>query len=339
MNKNLYTLFLITALLPLPSMAQTSQTPIAHWMMDGNAADSSGFGNHGSMTNVTSTTGRTGIPNTALYFNGQGNSYISIPSNNSFNTPEFSLCATVKPTAFYNGQCQVNQIFARGTTFTSGSYGLILYDNAYDNDCNIFDSTKEVFAGGISTNVDVSLQHYLQYTPTVVSNAWYSVVLTYDGSLARIFVNGVQKSSMPVYLPIGSSTEGIYIGMNRTGDFAQYPYPFTGAIDDIALYNRVLSAQEILGYNNSTNAVAQEPSLADDVRISPNPARDLVRVCINRVVRNATITVYNSLGQQMTRRSMAAAEEAFPVQGWPAGQYMVQISADGATTHSKLIIE
>jgi len=339
MNKNLHSLLFIAVLLTFQAQAQTSQTPIAHWMMDGNAADSSGFGNHGSMTNVTATTGRTGLPNTALFFNGQGNSYISVPNNSSFNVPEFSLCATVKPTAFYNGKCQVNQIFGRGSSFSSGAYGLMIYDNAYDGDCNIFDSTREVFAGNISTNMNSSSEHYWQYTPTVQTNTWYSVVMTYDGSLARIYVNGIQKSSQPVYLPIGSSTEGIYIGMSRTNDFAQYPYPFTGAIDDIALYNRVLSSQEIFGYNNSTNAVASVASLADDVQISPNPAHDVMRVRIDRVVKDATLTVYNSLGQQMTRQYMKNNTGAISVAGWPAGQYMIQLAADGSTMHSKLVVE
>ena len=196
MNKKLHTLFFVTALFTLHTQAQTSQTPIAQWMMNGNAADSSGFGNHGTMYNLTPTAGRTGKPNTALFFNGQ-DSYINVPNSTKFDVPEFSLCATVKPTAFYNGKCQVNQIFYRGTSFSPGAYGMILYDNAYDgSDCNNFDSTKEVFAGGISTNGSASTEHYWQYTPTAKTNTWYSVVMTYDGSIARIYINGVQKSSL-----------------------------------------------------------------------------------------------------------------------------------------------
>ena len=142
-----------------------------------------------------------------------------------------------------------------------------------------------------------------------------------------------------MYLPIGTTTEGIVIGMNRSGNFSQYPYPFTGAMDDITLYNRVLNSQEIADYNNLTSAVASVPSLADDVQISPNPARDAVHIHIDRVVKEAMLTVYNSLGQQMLRQPVTGRGDIISTQDWPAGQYMMQFNADGVAGSKKLIVE
>jgi hypothetical protein len=63
---------------------------------------------------------------------------------------------------------------------------------------------------------------------------------TYDGTTLRFFVNGVQVASQAGVGAITPSTGALRIGGN--GVWGEY---FRGLIDDVRVYNRVLTATEI----------------------------------------------------------------------------------------------
>lgn len=75
---------------------------------------------------------------------------------------------------------------------------------------------------------------------TLSSNTWYHLVLTYDGSNVRGYVNGVQDlvGAKTGNLTSFSSTR---IGYTTGGEDA----PFDGLIQDVRIYNRALSPEEV----------------------------------------------------------------------------------------------
>lgn len=78
---------------------------------------------------------------------------------------------------------------------------------------------------------------------TAPLNTWLHLCGTYDGTTAQLFLNGTQVASAGKSwntVPVAANG-GIHIGR---GD-ATTAYPFTGAVDDVRIYNRVLSAEEI----------------------------------------------------------------------------------------------
>jgi Concanavalin A-like lectin/glucanases superfamily len=83
----------------------------------------------------------------------------------------------------------------------------------------------------------------------VKGNAWQLVTATYDGTMARLYVDGVQVASdtaaiQPRSLPV-------YIG-----DYYGLPdyYGWRGGIDDVRIYGRALSPSEVLTlYNQASN--------------------------------------------------------------------------------------
>jgi hypothetical protein len=98
---------------------------------------------------------------------------------------------------------------------------------------------------------------------TILANQWYHIALTYDGSLYTLYVNGVAKSSAPYggFVQNGnvpSSPAGYnytyggsgptILGWRSDSDFN----PFQGTIDDVAFYNKTLTAQQVqLHYLNT----------------------------------------------------------------------------------------
>ncbi len=77
-------------------------------------------------------------------------------------------------------------------------------------------------------------------TTNLVVNTWTHVAFTYDGTTLRMFVNGVQVSSLAGPASIIASNGVLRIGGN--GVWGEY---FRGLIDEVRIYNRALTAMEI----------------------------------------------------------------------------------------------
>ncbi len=99
--------------------------------------------------------------------------------------------------------------------------------------------------GGLTAYIKI--QGSEVYTPSIDpaeiwNNEWHHIVGTYDGANILIFMDGEQKgASTPVSGNIVYSTDDIYVGEYGSGG-----YTFTGAIALVSLFNRALTATEIL---------------------------------------------------------------------------------------------
>jgi len=251
---------LITLLLSLSGIytyAQSSAGLVAHWDMNGGVTDVSGNGHNGHATNVVATAGMSGVPNTAYKFNGL-NSFITAPYMPDLNMATFSICSKLKIDGFWGGLCQGNYVIARGVEAGSpGNWSLRFDDNAFNN-CYEFDSTKQVFISTAGTNAPSSATAW-QYTPTLVKNKWYNVVVTYDGTTWRIYIDcTLINTIVGPGNPVGTSMDSLAIGMNIW--HPSYPYPFNGAIDDIRVYNRVLHDSEIMMYCDTCGYILTQPT-------------------------------------------------------------------------------
>src|SRR5262249_47274079 len=89
----------------------------------------------------------------------------------------------------------------------------------------------------------------------VVAGVWYQVVGTNDGRTARLYVDGQLRTSGavdPGYLGTPSTV--------RIGGEKFFPGDnFPGLIDEVALYDRALSAQEVLAIFQTGDIRAAEP--------------------------------------------------------------------------------
>ena len=90
---------------------------------------------------------------------------------------------------------------------------------------------------------------YHTSTSTITPGQWHHVAYTYDGSRVTIYVNGALDSVAPVEkVRAGAYKNHLGIGMNLTADGKPYfdsSRPFAGMIDEVMLYNRALSNEDI----------------------------------------------------------------------------------------------
>jgi len=239
--------------------SQSSAGLVAHWDMNGTVNDVSGGGHNGHANNITAAIGEGGAPNTAYYFNGI-NSYISVPYSPDFNVNQLSMCATVKVTGFYSGLCQGNTIVIRGSFGSSGSYDFYFDDNQFDSSCTVYDTTKDLFVSTVGTNT--APHYHWQYTPAITEGKWYKVVITFDDTVYKVYVNDTLKSSSYVNTPgtgIGTSIDSMAIGLDIFDAASGYPWPFEGLMDDLRLYNRVISDSEIIHYGDTCGSITVQP--------------------------------------------------------------------------------
>lgn len=90
-------------------------------------------------------------------------------------------------------------------------------------------------------------------TSSLTANKWYHLAASYDGSNQALYLNGVQDAVMAKTGPLSLATAltSFQIGAaNPTLNF------FNGKIDDVRIYGRALSADEIAAiYNNGNGSV------------------------------------------------------------------------------------
>ncbi|MDD3536421.1 MAG: LamG domain-containing protein [Candidatus Cloacimonetes bacterium] len=237
MNKMLLVLFIV--LFAWKDMPATSPRNlptdglVAHYPLNRNADDASGNGHHGTVYGATLCTDRFGNPHGAYHFVAAQQNYIQVPDDPQLRiTNNLSISIWVKHSA-------TSGIFEDIVMKGNDSYGFQFNNN-----------TNEVLfhlkhAAGSWKNLN-SL-----YVP--VTGEWFHIAGTYDGSTQRVYINGIQTNTANWSGEIGINMQPLDFGRMVASDNAWY----NGDLDDFRIYNRVLSAAEILAlYNGQENYVS-----------------------------------------------------------------------------------
>lgn len=308
---------------------------VAHWPFTGNASDASPNANNGNTSKVTLTKGKQGANNTAYKFDST-DSYISVPYNANMNVTNISICAVIKPSAFYTNTCQGNYIISRGSQGNSGHYFSGYFDNAY-NDCTVADTNAFVFCGQAGTYIMSA--NTMQSTTRVHTNNWYCFIMTFDGVTGKYFVNGALVHSFTGWNAMGSSTDSICIGKYPWGG-SSYPYNFIGTMDDIAIYNRVLSDSEINNYCSNAPMIGVEDTTTSinqshitnkpNLSLYPNPNDGIFTVSGTAASANVRVQVYNAVGVLVYNTSVYTDNKHIntniDIKNIPAGVYTLKLS-------------
>jgi prepilin-type N-terminal cleavage/methylation domain-containing protein len=226
---------------------------VGHWKLDESsgitAADSGGYVNDGTLTNMNGNEWTGGILGGTLEFDGS-NDYIIIADVDALSfgsggtDSPFSVSAWVNATAlveYADIVCKIGATWEWELYLRNGRPAFQLYDP--DDD----------YIGRYGN-------------ASIVSTGWHYLTATYDGSESsdgiQIFVDGEKLTATT------TNDAGVYTGMPNSsaavsiGSSTYDKYYFTGMIDDARIYNYALSAEEvaqlanILRYREFTEAKA-----------------------------------------------------------------------------------
>jgi len=212
----------IAILVGAPNSAAGQSGPVAAYAFNETtgttATDATGNGRTGTVR--TGTWSAAGYYGGALSFNGTS-TWVSIADHASLDlTTGMTLEAWVKPSAL-SGWRTVIMKEASG----SESYTLYAHDNAPRPAAYVHSTTSEVSVTGSSG---------------LTLNVWTHLAATFDGAMLRMYVNGVEVGTRAVSQPIAPSANPLKIGGNAV--WGEY---FAGLIDEVRIYNRALSRNEI----------------------------------------------------------------------------------------------
>ena len=224
-----YLILIITFLLSFTVNAQIpnyvpSNGLISWFPFNGNANDASINGNNGTVNGATLTTDRFGNANSAYYFN---NNYIQIPSNSTLNNPQGSVSFWMNSTST-NLMIPIKKNIYIGANNEQYSFALNythLFSLKYNSLCQPGNGWSS-FGG--NNNL-------------LINGNWHMVTATFSSSV-KIYIDGLLISSNVAPNPNADNCPGdIQIGR----EWSSLPNYFNGKLDDIAIYNRVLSQAEV----------------------------------------------------------------------------------------------
>ena len=242
-------LLLLAISIVFTSQLVTSQVPsyvptnglIAYYPFNGNANDESGNGNNGTVNGATLSIDRFGTSNAAYDFNGISNS-IDCGTATSLVSPSiFTYSAWIKNT---NNISNSQKIII--SSYNGGLNGnLLSSSNSVTGDFRIHNGSNQADA---FTNVPLNI------------NNWYHLVAIKDNTTIKIYIDNVLSQITDItnfnytpnlYSPFTIGNEG-WDNMNALA--------FQGKIDDVGVWNRVLTQQEISNlYNGNPNAICNIP--------------------------------------------------------------------------------
>lgn len=316
MNKILFLLIFIARI----NIIHAQPGLVACYPLDNNTNDFSGNNYHGTSYNLTPTTDRFGTPNMAYHFSGSGSS-IEIPFN-GFLLNDYTYSAWCRMTTLLPDPGLYNIISIGGTTLDQqagitrnssvGAYG---------------------FAGG---SWGINYQAYNCWQGSLPSiNQWYHFVYTRDNNMLNVYVDGIlvcSTQSGNVNAGYASVLTG-RIGSRITSTFQN----FIGDIDDVRIFNRVLTLSEIQNMESSCKSKTGIASIDNQssLNVYPNPVDDLLNISLNNNIKNGTLEIYNVLGIKVISEKLEGNFKSLNPH-LCQGIYFIKVS-DGNATWTKII--
>ncbi|MFM2201185.1 MAG: hypothetical protein RL040_385 [Bacteroidota bacterium] len=357
-------LFLAIAVLLGLRITTTAQTPPAYvptdglvgwWPFNGNANDESGNGNNGTVNGAMLTEDRFGACNRAYEFDGVSN-FVGVENSSSISVAgSISISAWVlipMSNELINEQGLVTKWFYSGFNVCNDqefdSYTLVMTDTDLDGVVNINGSTNVNTVGGNSVFGDAMEN----------DSIWKHVIFTHDSQLGgRLFLNGIQVMSQNTAGDICPSTNPLYFGAdNNNGILHRF---FNGALDDIGIWNRALTQEEITDLFNA-NLCYEYITVTDTLIINlgpmgfnpvtyqntilmyPNPTNDQLTIDYGDFASLAgyTLKIFNSIGQEIHSANISQQQEVLPLGTWGgAGNYQVVIyNVQGVPVDTRTIV-
>ncbi|MCK4311842.1 MAG: VWA domain-containing protein [Candidatus Cloacimonetes bacterium] len=189
---------------------------------NGSTEDTSGNNNHGQNNGAIATSDRFGNTNSAYDFDGVddwievAHDSVQVPSN------QMSVCAWIK----------IDNIVGEYFAISKGQevpYSLGSRLNKY------------WVKFGTTSNNALNL-----YSTTTPDNQWHFIIGTYDGTEAKIYVDGIEHTSAMLSDNLIFDENPLAIGREAVSQWNYFP----GPIDDIRIYNRALTEDEIQALYN-----------------------------------------------------------------------------------------
>ena len=192
--------------------APTPDGLVGWWPGDGDAMDITANANHGTITGDG--TYVPGMVDQAFSFNGAG--FVEIPHDPSLNLNQFTFELWVNPAVDAGWQALV----AKG----GGPYAASLW---------LVNDKVEVW-------FDPDGYPAVRSSTGLTIGQWYHIAGTFDGVEAKIYIDGSLDATALIEVVPATTTVPLFFGQRGDGGT-----PYFGLLDEVSIYNRALTAEEV----------------------------------------------------------------------------------------------
>lgn len=312
---------------------------VAYYPFCGDANDASGNGNNGVVYSASLTTDRFGRSNSAYLFDGSS-SYIDLGNSAALKkyNADFSVSAWINPASF-STDYQSMIVSNRGYSGEGSAFALLGAYNGADQG----KIASIVNGGGSATQVAAPV--------VLTTGTWSLVTLTfkYNGSnnnTVKLYVNGVLKITATQKDVLDPGALHTFIGFEPSGA-SPVAYHFNGKIDDVRIYNSVLSDAFILNLYDVNDNIFRVALSADadatysdntvrKISIYPNPSSEVVFIESEDAIQK--VILLNSEGKVVYTKEIGNLNAAVPLTQFTKGVYILKIQTASETKSEKLII-
>jgi hypothetical protein len=324
-----------TACNPLPSNLQNGL--VGYWPFCGDANDESGNGNDGTVNGATLTEDRFGLANAAYDFDGdQDFIVVANEANFDFQT-EFTINAWVKVNSNNQGQKMIVTKFQN-------------FDDSY-----ALATSNKLILGQLASAPTQWTE--LIGTNEIDSLTWANITLVLANQNLKLFLNGVEEASATYSSNVFNSQAPVVFG-DFFGNNSNEGAAFEGIIDDIGIWNRALTAEEVqqlYTLNACTFAIydttfvtiydsvsvsttdtliintlitAVQPAQENTFLVYPNPTGSQITINNGNVsiLGGYTMRISNSIGQEVYNQNITQTEVTLDLSNWGGnGLYVLYI--------------
>ena len=153
-----------------------------------------------------------------------------MPNNDGLNPPQFTLAAWLKTT---RKDAAWRRIFDKGSWNSAG------VEEGYDLTMGGDDKGRS-FRGGVFLEVSGRAPGTKSQ---VTDGAWHHVAGVFDGSILQLYLDGNMAATDHVTKPLAPTSYDLAIGNTCSG--SANTSGFIGTMDDVMIFNRALSPEEI----------------------------------------------------------------------------------------------
>jgi hypothetical protein len=202
---------------------------VGWWPFNGNANDESGNGNDGLVNGATLVSDRFGVASSAFSLDGVNDKIEYTNCGIGVGSENFTICFNFKS----------NDLNGAGHFLNTGGRTV--------TDFHIYYLNNVLYVGTYNSFTNQTSIPFVNY----LNNNWHSIVISWDGTSMITYLN---NTIMATITPPYSATDPTMTLGEDGGNYCNFD------IDDIAIYNRVLTSQEISALYTATSSNNNESS-------------------------------------------------------------------------------
>lgn len=323
---------------------------VAWYPFDGNPDDQSGSGYTGTPSGAVPSTDRFGAVNNAYYFDGQ---------DDVLGFGDILDSVMIGAGAQFSMSFWLNQDFG---TNQPGASRVLLSKYAHSS-CGQSEKQFRISLDGPDVGVyygDDGTSWDFRIVATAdgglaIPATWHHVVLNYDGTQSgnngadriEFYVDSIvravsvvnQSGVVPPQLNDAATSLGLggYLTPSNTNCGLGN---FSGSIDDVRVYDRLLTANEVVELFNESPMMSRETSLEQQIEIFPQPIESgEFQVRLPGEWAGADLTVYDLTGAKIVTQSVSAGTQTIHLDATPPGIYILILQSKEQVVRKKIFIQ